>query len=262
MSHTGIHKSDIENWIMNGDCLNLIGDLTSRDLSEISKLDKIRVIQPWKFMPSEETWMEINEKIFTKHPDTKLHIWADTIKSDFIFLGKMSNVKILDLNQVKFKELETFEKLTQLRSLALINGNVNKLNFLANLKQLEHLEIGRIRGLSDISFISQLINLESLDINNQAQIIGLPDLKRLSKLKIITLSTLKNLKDISTLSNLLNLEELSFHGLNKEINPVQFDFLKDMRELRKVNSYFNTEEKRNEFENIKNELLKNMPNTV
>jgi hypothetical protein len=252
MNQIEINKVEKENWVLNGDCLNLIGDLTSIDISEISNLEKIRVIQPWKFMPSEDTWLEINEKIFSQQPDIKLHIWADTIKSNFIFLGKMSNLKILELNQVKFKEKETLKKLTQLRSLTLINGNVNELSFLTNLKKLEHLELGRIRGLNDISFISQLINLESLEINNQAQITKIPEFKSLSKLKKITLISLKNLADVSNLLHLVNLEELSFHGLHKEIQPNQFKFLKNMRNFKKVQSFFNTKEKRSEFENFKN----------
>lgn len=70
-------------------------------------------------MPSEKTWLELNEVFFINRTETKLHIWADTVQSDFIFLGRINNVMDLDLNQVKFKEKETLKEMTQLRSLTL-----------------------------------------------------------------------------------------------------------------------------------------------
>ena len=246
-----------ENWELHGDCLNLIGELTTYEIDEISKLPLIRVIQPWKFMPNEKTWLELNEKVFSIKPDTKLHIWADTIKSDFIFLSKMSNVKHLNLNQVKFEELETLGQLKDLKSLVLINGNVNNLKFLSQLRELEVLEIGRIRLLKDISFVSELPNLKSLNINNQAQIELLPDFSLNKELKEIHLITLRNLVDVSHLSKIEKLEELVFHGLSVNVLPEQFHFLQYCKHLRIVRSWFNTKEKNNQFEKFKNEILTN-----
>ncbi|NQY30805.1 MAG: hypothetical protein HRT69_15205 [Flavobacteriaceae bacterium] len=255
MDQIEIHKIVRANWVLNGDCLNLIGELSSQDIADISNLEKIRVIQPWKFMPSEKTWMELNEHIFPEKPETKLHIWSDTLKSDFIFLSKMSNVKILDLNQVKFKEKETLKGLRQLKDLTLINGNVNELDFLKNLHNLEYLELGRIRGLTNISFVSNLIKLKSLEINNQTQVTKLPEFNKLPELQTVRLITLKNLKDVSNLSQIVNLEGLSFYALNTETEPEQFDFLRNMKKLRQVNSYFNKKDKRQRFELFKNQIL-------
>ncbi len=244
-----------ENWELHGDCLNLIGELTANETVEISKLPSIRVIQPWKFMPSEKTWLELNEKVFSINPDVKLHIWADMIKSDFIFLSKMSQVRHLDLNQVKFKDSETLGHLKDLKSLVLINGNVNNLGFLSQLKELETLEIGRIKGLRDLSFISELPILKSLNINNQAQIESLPDFSMNKELRSLYLITLKNLVDVSYLSKIEKLEELVFHGLSDDISPEQFHFLQGFKHLRIVRSLFNTKEKNQQFEKFKNEVL-------
>jgi hypothetical protein len=244
-----------QNWELNGDCLNLIGELTTNEIDEISKLPLIRVIQPWKFMPSEKTWLELNEKVFSINPHIKLHIWADTIKSDFIFLSKMSHVRHLYLNQVKFKDQQTLIYLKDLKSLVLINGNVNHLEFLSQLKNMEVLEIGRIKGLKEISFISDLTQLKSFNLNNQAQVQKLPDFSGNKELKSVSLITLKSMLDISNLNQLEKLEELAFHGLSNELEPKQFHFLKECKHLKTVRFNFNTKEKNKQFEMFINDLL-------
>lgn len=244
-----------DNWELNGDCLTITGDLQTEDLNEISKLPLIRVIQPWKFMPDEKNWLELNETFFSTHPDTKLHIWADTIKSDFIFLSKMDNVRHLDLNQVKFSDPETLSHLKDLKSLVLINGNLNKLHFLGQLKKMELLEIGRIKGLNDVSFISDLTELKSLSITNQSQLQQLPDFSGNKALRTVTLISLKNMLDISGLSQLEKLEELAFHGLSNDLEPEQFHFLTDCKHLKTVRFHFNTKEKNKQFETFINQVL-------
>jgi|SRR6218665_2722550 len=244
-----------ENWELHGDCLNIIGELRTEEIDDILKLPFIRVIQPWKFMPNEKTWLELNEKVFSMKPEIQLHIWADTISSDFIFLSKMSHVRHLKLNQVKFRDLETLGHLKQLKSLVLINGNVSYLKFLGQLKELEILEIGRIRGIQELSFISELPILKSLNISNQAQVEALPDFTLNKELKSIQLFTLKNLVDVSNLSKLEKLEELVFHDLSTALSPEQFSFLKEFKHLKNVKFHFNTKEKNNLFKQIINEVL-------
>jgi hypothetical protein len=241
-------------WELNNDCLNLVGDLDLNQVSDILKIERIRVIQPWKFMPSNETWQLLNEHLFKNRPTIEFHIWADTIKSDFSFLGKMSNVNILDLNQVKFKNKKTLGYLTQLKSLTLINGNVNELDFLKELTNLEYLCLGRIRGLNDISFISELKKLKELEINNQAQLTELPDFEELRELKILKLFSIKNLFDVSKINSIKNLEELHFFNLHTEIEPDQFEFLNSKTTLKKVAGNFNKQDKSNRFETLTKEI--------
>lgn len=240
-------KTARDNWELNGDCLNLLGDLTQQDLREISGIPTIRVIQPWKFMPSEKTWLALNEAFFSARPEVRLHIWADTLKSDFLFLGKMEHLQNLDLNQVKFTNKATLASINQLRKLKLINGNLRELAFLENFPYLEELEIGRIKGLNDILFISKLKALRTLDINHQTQIVELPDFSALPVLKSVSLITLANLKEIGGLAAISGLEELSFHGLHREVAPEQFGFLRDMKKLKMVRAHFPTKEKRLHF---------------
>jgi len=199
-------------------------------------------------MPSNEVWLQLNKHLFKTRPKTILHIWADVLKSDFAFLGKMSNVQILELNQVKFKKKETLSDLINLRELTLLNGNVNELNFLGQLENLQKLEIGRIRGLNSISFISKLKKLEYLNINNQAQIEKLPNFSSLGLLKELSIDNLKRLKDISNIVKINSLESLFFNRLDKNLEPKDFKLLTKLRKLKKVNGYFNTKNKNKLFD--------------
>jgi hypothetical protein len=245
-----------ENWSLNGDCVNITGDLSDRDIIEIANIKVIRVIQPWKYLAQESVWLDLNERIFKDRPEVVFHIWADTFKSDFNFLAKMSNVRILYLNQVKFKNKETLGTLKHLKSLTIINGNVNELNFLSKFKELEKLELGRIKNLRDVSFISDLPKIITLNLNNQAQITSLPNFGNNKELRIVELFQLKNLIDVSSLCEIKKLKSLAFHGLSAFIEPDDFIFLKESKDLKEVFYYFNLKEKNSKFLKFKNEVLK------
>lgn len=61
MNQTEINKIEKENWVLNGDCLNLIGDLTIKDFSEISKFDGKLINTTWKFGNEDKVVKPINK---------------------------------------------------------------------------------------------------------------------------------------------------------------------------------------------------------
>lgn len=244
-----------ENWELNGDCLNITGELSISEIKEISNLESISVIQPWRFMPSDKVWFELNDQLFKKRPSIVFHMWPDFISSDFKFLSLMSHVRHLDINQVKFKDKSTLASLINLESLKIYNGNLREFNFLSVFKNLRHLEFGHIKSLEDISFISNIPSLESLVINCQNRIKSLPYFGNNRSLTKLTLCSMGMVEDVSNIKQLINLEVLFFSDLAKSLEPKSFDFLRDLRGLNELEGYFNSKGKRAEFNIMRNHFL-------
>lgn len=140
----------------------------------------------------------------------EITIYADTtggaIKFDCKWLLQYQNLKYLYLGKKAKKnlksicELRMLKKLTlrgikvksysfleamNLESLALLWCGNNDLHELAKLDTLKSLELWRIMKLENIDFISSLVNLETLKLQDLKHITLLPDLSRLHNLRQI-----------------------------------------------------------------------------
>jgi len=81
------------------------------------------------------------------------------------------------------------EFLTQmeLEKLALLYNSNNELEDLGELTSLKELELWRISKLNNIDFVSNLINLEVLRLQDLKHVTQLPDLSKLHNLRKIVL---------------------------------------------------------------------------
>ena len=78
-------------------------------------------------------------------------------------------------------------KSLELEKLQLLWNSNNDLTDLKNLKSLKEIGLWRINKLVNIDFISELVNLEVIKLQDLKYITELPDLSRLIKLKKIVL---------------------------------------------------------------------------
>lgn len=177
-------------------------------------------------------------------------------KISFDFLGDLSNIDYLSVVR-QSKGLESIIRLSKLTELALTSYSVDKLSFLNDLKNLNRLYIGFgtsqnidtitqlenlqeldilwVKQLSDINAISKLKGLIKLKIEDEKQIIKLPDLTENRNLKNIRLMNLSSLQDITALTD-SNVEEFIISGPNKNV-----DFLSQIsnsESLQRVFTYF------------------------
>ena len=147
-------------------------------------------------------------------PDLEdLSIMADTMKGGIAFdcewLLRYANLHSLFLGQKAKKHLERIAALPRLHELALRGIKVadfgflrdmpiesfrllycgnNDLSALGELTQLKELELWRILKLTDIDFISRLVNLEKLSLQDLKHITALPNLDPLTKLHDIRIN--------------------------------------------------------------------------
>ncbi len=151
------------------------------------------------------------------------------------FLGDLPNLRYLSVVRQP-KGLESIVRLPKLTELALTGYSVDKLSFLndlqglrrlyigfgtsknidtiSQLKNLEELDILWVKQLSDINAVSKLTSLIKLKIEDEKQIKSLPDLSKLMRLKNIRLTNISTLENISSLTNSF-VDEFIITGPNK-----------------------------------------------
>ena len=142
----------------------------------------------------------------------ELSIMADTmgpgIRFDCTWLLKYKNLQTLWLGKKAKKNLEKINQLSKLKSLSLRGIKITDFSFLrkmnlekfallwnsnsnlhelAELKSLKEIELWRINRLSDISFISELTNLEIIKLQDLKHVTCLPDLSRHANLQRVFL---------------------------------------------------------------------------
>ena len=142
----------------------------------------------------------------------ELSVMADTmgpgIRFDCTWLLKYKNLQTLWLGKKAKKNLEKINQLSKLKSLSLRGINLTDFSFLrkmnleklallwnsnsnlhdlTELKSLKEIELWRINRLSDISFISELTNLEIIKLQDLKHVTCLPDLSRHANLQTVFL---------------------------------------------------------------------------
>jgi hypothetical protein len=104
------------------------------------------------------------------------------------------------------------------------------------MANLMYLELWRINGLADLSFISDLPGLQFLFLQSLPQVKTLPSFERLTHLRRILVSGLKGLLDVSSLEHALALEEAILTDL-RHLPPESFLPLLRNPRLKRLSSW-------------------------
>ncbi|GHU65748.1 hypothetical protein AGMMS49983_14010 [Clostridia bacterium] len=174
---------------------------------------------------------------------TALSLGSKSPKTDLSNLSRFPDLKVLDLNGCKghietiasllnLEELhlrgitppgfDFIATLPKLESLNIFWSNLKDFTPLKNNKSLRYLNIGRITGLDNVSFVSELSNLEWLELVWMPNIVALPDMKYLHKLWYIKLDTMKGLADFSALESAPALRIFEDVAVPSSIQPENF----------------------------------------
>ena len=102
-------------------------------------------------------------------------------KKNLESISQISKLKTLSLRGIKVADF-SFLKELHLESFALLWCGNTDLSGLGELESLRELELWRIMKLENLDFINQLVNLETLKLQDLKHITILPDLSRLKKL--------------------------------------------------------------------------------
>ncbi|MDR1643934.1 MAG: leucine-rich repeat domain-containing protein, partial [Clostridiales bacterium] len=141
--------------------------------------------------------------------------------TDFSFITKFSNLRILSLNETAISDIHFLSGLENMALLYLNDNQIEDISPLSNLTNLSHLELEN-NQITNIRPLSNLSNLSSLHLmNNQ-----ITDISYLSNLINLTWLDLDDnqIEDVSYLANLTNLNYLYLSG--NPIPQAQKDALK------------------------------------
>jgi hypothetical protein len=123
-------------------------------------------------------------------------------------IEKYKSKKVFEVWRTQLKSLTFLKDLPKMESLSLINTKVEDPQALSEIGSLKNLFLNEFKPGSGWNFLADLSQIEELQILNTRGELALPDLQKLDHLKIFRLWGCKGFVDISILENTPNLEEL------------------------------------------------------
>lgn len=127
---------------------------------------------------------------------------------DFSVVSHLRNLVYLSLRSISLPDLTMLLPLERLLSLALRLGGTKDLALLPKLSELRYLELWMVKGLVDITPVSQMHKLRYLFLQDLKQVSRLPSFIELSNLERCQIENLKGVHDLCPIAVAKNLREL------------------------------------------------------
>lgn len=190
-------------------------------LRDLKSVEELNVIAPgYKNFNSVEEMDSLSNLVLSFCPDEKVDFTRLDNLVDFSApwwkgaesILQCTGLTDLSLDKLKLKNYESLGNLVNLKSFGVVDGGVNNVDWLRNLKELEWLEICSWRNLRDFSPISQCYKLKRLGIESCSSLNDVSFLSYLSGIKILCLSGNKSIPSIASMKNLKKLRAFSFSG--------------------------------------------------
>lgn len=134
-------------------------------------------------------------------------VWLDHAILADADLQWLEPVRRLTLWAVKTPS-DFFRRLPALEWLDVRGGSGQSADFVEGCAGLRYLAINQVRGLSDLSMIANLPNLELLSLYGLPQVRSLPSLRGVASLRRIEAGSLKGIDELGPLLDAPGLEEL------------------------------------------------------
>lgn len=141
---------------------------------------------------------------FTQLQELHLNGQANQIAT----VAKLSSLTSLSISGIPLQQLDWIIQLPALQSLSLGFGGAEQLNYLAGMASLQQLDLLRVKGLSDLSVLTDLPALQVLKVQDQPHLAALPDLALALKLQRIMLENV-GLKSVTSLHKAAALQKLA-----------------------------------------------------
>lgn len=152
-------------------------------------------------------------------------------KSQHDFVNLQTNLQKLHLKSLDLSLIKKNEKLTELY----IHSSLKSETLLGEkFPHLRNLSLFALSKLTTHSFITNLENLENVNISYNSHLVSFPKLKNPKKIKSIEMYTCPNFNDIESLLRYENLERLvlTSHDKPLKINVEDFAKLKQLPKLK------------------------------
>ncbi|KKX51761.1 hypothetical protein [Sphingobacterium sp. IITKGP-BTPF85] len=171
-------------------------------------------------------------------------------------IKNLKKLQKIVLRSITTTDIDFLQGLKQLWSVDIKLGGIKSFDALKTLPSLKFLELWQIRGLADLSFISDLTTLQNLFIQSLKQVKTLPDFSKNKFLRRIYLENMKGLDDFSTLKHIPNLKEFIICDENKE--PNNFLPLFENPTVERVAGFLGSNKRNNQFMDLVNYYQKNI----
>jgi hypothetical protein len=163
--------------------------------------------QPFFSNPLGRLWKKISMEFLARCECLKgLYLEEHVIGIDAV--SKLKNLEELTIRSITLPNLDCLANLPKLWSLDIILGGTTNLAALARLKSLKCLELCMVKGLSDLSILSELGSLQNLKLEALKNATRIPSLRKLRKLRRVCLQLMKGLTDLSPLLEAKSLEDI------------------------------------------------------
>jgi len=176
-------------------------------------------------------------------------IYIESHTKNIEVLNELTNLEDVTLRSVSLDNLSCIRSLKNLKSLNIKLGHIKDFSAIEHFKNLEYIELWQIRGLFNLSFISQLTGLKKLFLQSLNNITRFPELNNLEKLNWILLDNMKNLNDFSSLEFAPALNEFTQYSANGKIINQYIPLLKNPS-LRELLIGFGSDKRNREFEEL------------
>lgn len=170
-------------------------------------------------------------------------------------ISKLMKLEEIVLRSISTDNLDFLKNLPKLWSVDIKLGGIKNFNALAEFKGVKYLELWQIRKLMDISFISQMTDLQNVFLQSLPNIEVLPNFKKNKKLRRIGLENLKGLKKINSVEYVENLDEFFFSDCS-QLQPEDFIPLLKNGTLKYASVYFGSNKRNNQFRKLLKEYRK------
>lgn len=120
-------------------------------------------------------------------------------------------LKELFVNRYDGKNTDSFSKLVNLESLAILNAQINDLYGLSALMKLRHLRLANLKRLASLVGIERLTSLEELEVHTCRRIRSIAEIGYLPRLRKLHLSNDGDIDSLKPLAKLAQLESILFY---------------------------------------------------
>ena len=127
---------------------------------------------------------------------------------DFEVIRSFTQLRVLHLTSFTLPDANPLLPLRQLRSLSLALGCLSDGSALPRIGRIARLAIRRVRDVRDVDWLSSMVELREVHLEDLPNVTRLPDVAKLTKLKTVVLENLQGLTDITALSRVRSIRKL------------------------------------------------------
>jgi hypothetical protein len=131
---------------------------------------------------------------------------AEIVDDDYEWLGGATHLTLWNVHI----PLGFLSRLERLWWVDIRGGSAENLEVLQGASAVQYLSVNQIRGLRDLSVVTELANLRFLNLYGLRNVTAVPSLAPLRRLRKVTLGQMRGLESIAGVLDAAHLQELEF----------------------------------------------------